>query len=504
MKKIIIAFSLLFSVNAFAIDQMYNWNGLEFVTSGNVTHVHPASPESTRLRGGWVVEFPENQPEIRAKHQLPYKNKGGAGAVIEVRPKVDPSKVAAKAKDAIKAGAAGLASGGGYVALASIACSLLCDAAVDALRDWGVDGLNLGADGDISLDVIDSSAPYQVSDGYFWRNGNDGVSYYSPYAAAQAFAAILSRSFGSPWHLESCEVVSSDRYRCYIRFTLNNNVNWYDMYRGAASDCPAGHYVVSGQCHGDAPKSSQSLGQYFDYKYTGEGWSHHWAKMTAKVIEEGGNVFTDGTSVGITGPALVPLTVTERKTGVRLLPNTTTIAPSTYDGPTESGTQTETTTTSAKNIYQSAPFGQNTGPSVKTSTQAQTVTTITNNVTNVTNIVNETTTETDEAPEETVSDSPMPDLPELYEQKYKDGLTGVVTAKIAELKQTPLFQLPSSLMGDLPSSGQCPAWQLDLNLSSWANFGIHSIGADCAIWDFAALVVLISAAILCRALIFGG
>lgn len=501
MKKIIIAFSLLFSVNAFAIDQMYNWNGLEFVTSGNVTHVHPASPESTRLRGGWVVEFPEDQPEIRAKHQLPYKNKGGAGAVIEVRPKVDPAKVAAKAKDAIKAGAAGLASGGGYLALASITCTLLCDAAIEALRDWGLDQLEVDSSGDLNVAIDSTVLNDGYSDGYWYSiNGLEG-RFHSRHAACSSYVYPGGNQYF--WTYQSI----NDSGSCVGPLTDNtgrviNPVHAVSVRRSVG--CAFGTPVFSGQCVDEIPKQYEPLEQYLQSNYTGKGWSHHWAKMTAKVIEEGGNVFTDGTSVDITGPALVPLTVTERKTGVRLLPNTTTIAPSTYDGPTESGTQTETTTTSAKNIYQSAPFGQNTGPSVKTSTQAQTVMTITNNVTNVTNIVNETTTETDEAPEETVSDSPMPDLPELYEQKYKDGLTGVVTAKIAELKQTPLFQLPSSLMGDLPSSGQCPAWQLDLNFSSWANFGIHSIGADCAIWDFAALIVLISAAILCRALIFGG
>lgn len=503
MKKIIIAFSLLFSVNAFAINQMYNWNGLEFVTSGNVTHVHPASPESTRLRGGWVVEFPEDQPEIRAKHQLPYKHKGGADAVIEVRPKVDPAKVADKAKDFFKGASGAALAGGGWVSVASIACGLFCD----ALIDWGAEQLKQYPDGSISVKSPDLSSDYSISDGYYWRafRNHPGVSVISlsKSGACAAAAPLVAAGLGDIY--QSHDLSASGI--CWVRTKKKDGSNdsWsIDMSRQGPSNCSIGNYVVDGNCVSELPSAEQPLSDYLNSKYTGEGWSHHWAKMTAKVIEEGGNVFTDGTSVGITGPALVPLTVTERKTGVRLLPNTTTIAPSTYDGPTESGTQTETTTTSAKNVYQSAPFGQNTGPSVKTSTQAQTVTTITNNVTNVTNIVNETTTETDEAPEETVSDSPMPDLPELYEQKYKDGLTGVVTAKIAELKQTPLFQLPNSLMGDLPSSGQCPAWQLDLNFASWANFGIHSIGADCAIWDFAALIVLISAAILCRALIFGG
>lgn len=444
----------------------------------------------------------ENTPILNAETDLPYENKGSKSQKIRLGASIDPKKVAEKAKDAIKAGAAGLASGGGYVALASITCTLLCDAALDALKDWGIDELGV-SDGDLFVNAPDLSA--NTSTGFEYLAA--GKWYADSTSACTALIPGMHAQYGK--NIEFVRYTQNgSNGEClfntyYSDGTLNRQPSLTIYWR--VSDCPAGsYYDANGVCSSSPPTKQTPLGEYYSGKYTGEGWSHHWAKMTAKVIEEGGNVFTDGTSVGITGPALVPLSVTEKKTGVRLLPNTTTIAPSTYDGPTESGTQTETTTTSAKNIYQSAPLGQNTGPSVKTSTQAQTVTTITNNVTNVTNIVNETTTETDEAPEETVSDSPMPDLPELYEQKYKDGLTGVVTAKIAELKQTPLFQLPNSLMGDLPSSGQCPAWQLDLNFSSWANFGIHSIGADCAIWDFAALIVLISAAILCRALIFGG
>lgn len=497
MRKIILAFSLLFSVNAFAIDQMYNWNGLEFVTSGNVTHVHPASPESTRLRGGWVLDISDVEPKATASHDLPYKHKGGDLVKVQVKPTIDPAKVAQRAKDVVKGAAAGAAtSGNPYVTVAAIACGIFCD----ALIDWGVDQLSISESGELSVQVPDLDAVV-VSDGFIYTYMVFGAigSYNSfddacnngilAYANMRPEGYVLGREYRYP---DTCEYIVSGGSMGQIYIEKKS------------SSCPVGNYFQNGQCTSTLPSKDIPFISYIDSQYFGKGWNHHWAKMTAEAVKNGANVFTDGTSVDITGPALVPLSTTERKTGVRLLPNTTTIAPNDYQGETQSGTLTETTTTSAKNVYQPAPFGQNTGPSITTTQQAQTVTSITNNVTNITNIVNETTSESDEAPEETVSDSPMPDLPELYEQKYKDGLSGVVTAKIAELKQTPLFQLPSSLMGDLPSSGQCPAWQLDLNLSSWANFGIHSIGADCAIWDFAALVVLISAAILCRALIFGG
>jgi len=139
-----------------------------------------------------------------------------------------------------------------------------------------------------------------------------------------------------------------------------------------------------------------------------------------------------------------------------------------------------------------------------TTQKTETKTSITNNITNVTNIVNNEVKETDDTPEDPPTDTPFADLPELYKQKYPDGLIGVLRTQFTAMKATPLFQLPTQLMGDLPETGQCPSWQVDLNLTTWANFGTRTIGADCAIWEFASWVIVISAFILARALVFGG
>lgn len=492
MKKIIIAFSLLFSVNAFAIDQMYNWNGLEFVTSGNVTHVHPASPESTRLRGGWVVDISDVEPKLTATHNYPLKHSSNPPAKVSVNWPIDTRKVSDSAAKAAKAAAAGAATGNGYLLLASIVCSFVCDPLKQALQEWGVDNLSLAPDGSLYVSVPDPGTIFEESQGVtFHIIGRQEVFGYSLESVCSAYAKVRAAEGWSYAGLSgtSCLLRGGTHIQSFA--TLERS-----------SSCLPGTPVVNGVCNGTAPTVSTSLGTYLDSSYMGKGWSRHWADITAGLVAAGENVFTDGTGATITGPAIVPVSVTETQTQINVLPGTTTPVSPGHTGPSDSATQTVRSITNAHNNYR--PGSASSGPSMTTTQKTTTTTSITNNVTNVTNIVNETTTETDEAPEETVSDSPMPDLPELYEQKYKDGLTGVVTAKIAELKQTPLFQLPNSLMGDLPSSGQCPAWQLDLNFASWANFGIHSIGADCAIWDFAALVVLISAAILCRALIFGG
>lgn len=440
--------ALIFSVNAFAIDQMYNWNGLEFVTSGNVTHVHPASPESTRLRGGWVVEFPEDQPEIRAKHQLPYKHKGGADAVIEVRPKVDPAKVAAKAKDAIKAGAAGLATGGGYVALASITCTLLCDAAIDALKDWGVDGLSLGSDGGISLQVPDIESAGSPSDGtlyrfssgdrtIIWGEGNTAIEACNNAASARALSVggVVSGTprLDGPYCEFSTKVGDAS--------SIPRSLFPYDI----AHPCAVGLYYVGGSCV-TTPTVSVELSQYLSGAYVGKGWSHHWAKMTAEIVAANGNVFTDGTSVEITGPSIVPLSTSETRTSVNLIPGTNTPAPVGHTGPTDPGTQTTTSTTTAKNVYNPAPFGTGSGPSMTTGQQVQTTTNITNNVTNNTT-TNNTVTETDQAPEKEQED---------FCEKNPDSLA------CAEA-DTPEAEIPEGQINisyeyaDIFGNGACPA-----------------------------------------------
>lgn len=385
----------IFTSPAYAIDQMYNWNGLEFVTSGNVTHVHPASPESTRLRGGWVLDISDVEPKATASHDLPYKHKGGALAKVQVRPSIDPAKVAAKAKDAIKAGA-GLASGGGYVAIASITCALLCDAAIEALKDWGVSGLSLGDD--VAVSVADSS--YRLSDGsswYFTLRGSGVRSdyYYTPESACLAgvaqYDAVLVKV--RPYY--------SDSYICAARGPQGQD--WYSLvtvYKTSGNGCPVGNYISpSGNCVSELPSVNQPLSDYLTGNYVGKGWSHHWAKMTAAIVAAGGNVFTDGTSVDITGPSIVPLSTSETRTSVNLIPGTNTPAPIGHTGPTDPGTQTTTTTTTAKNTYTPAPFTSSSGPSMTTTQQTQTVTNIINNITNITTTENTTITESDDSPE---------------------------------------------------------------------------------------------------------
>lgn len=105
----------------------------------------------------------------------------------------------------------------------------------------------------------------------------------------------------------------------------------------------------------------------------------------------------------------------------------------------------------------------------------------------------------------TITDPSMPPIPELYVRKYPDGITGIWQAKSEAIKQASLFTLAAQLMPTNVVAGTCPSWQLSLNLGpSWAQLGTHEIAPPCWIWDVCKAIIIVSALMLARRLIFGG
>lgn len=376
-------------------------NIIEYKQAGNTYTWQPVTGETPRpaqpyrpdLSGGKVSDV---EPQIKVEARLPYEHKGGDSARVNVRATVDPAKVAAKAKDAIKSGLSGLATGGGYLAIASITCTLLCDAAIDALKDWGVDNLLPQDDGSYHVQVpgdFPRSEGVKYCIGGTIREVQDKCSkgypaYYDRVSALNALYQLCEREYPG-----RCSIVGDQ-----VSYRINSSTVFYRGLSPFSADleCPSGWFITADGCSAQAPSGSTPLYDYVYGKYTGEGWSHHWAKMTAEIVAAGGNVFTDGTSVDITGPSIVPLSTSETRTPVNLIPGTNTPAPIGHTGPTDSGTKTETTTTQAKNTYS--------GNQQTVSTQTTTTTNITNNITNntTTNITNQT--ETDLPPEKESED----------------------------------------------------------------------------------------------------
>lgn len=175
--------------------------------------------------------------------------------------------------------------------------------------------------------------------------------------------------------------------------------------------------------------------------------------------------------------------------------------PATTPGPVSTTTDavnntTTTTTTTNHHTYN--------GPNVTTTTTTTTVTI--DNTTN--NIISSTTTtaepvlpdsqaetEDDNTP---ATDTPLPAITKLYEPEFPDGLEGVWNDRKAQLLDTSLFQIIPALMPNVGDGG-CPQWSIPSIYGGTLNASV-----PCNVWYFMRLVIIISALLLARRLIFGG
>lgn len=114
------------------------------------------------------------------------------------------------------------------------------------------------------------------------------------------------------------------------------------------------------------------------------------------------------------------------------------------------------------------------------------------------------TPETPKEPEAPPTDTPLGPVPDLYERKYPDGMEGVWNTYKDQLKNTSLGTLASKLMPNIPDGGTCPQWPINLDMAQWAAFGTHDVAPPCYIWGIAKAILIVSALLLARALIFGG
>lgn len=170
--------------------------------------------------------------------------------------------------------------------------------------------------------------------------------------------------------------------------------------------------------------------------------------------------------------------------------------PSTTEGTTSTTRNSDGTSTTTTTNY-SHNYNNNT---VNTTVNT-TVTTFNNN--NVVIDTKTTTSTPDKQEEASPVDTALPPLPKLYERKYPDGLVGVWNSRKAELNSSPLLRLIGGLTPTISTSGGCPQFTIPAKIGPLL-FGTGYQGPPCYIWDFCKVVILLSAAFLARALIFGG
>jgi hypothetical protein len=169
---------------------------------------------------------------------------------------------------------------------------------------------------------------------------------------------------------------------------------------------------------------------------------------------------------------------------------------------------TETTTTKEKTVVNPTTTGTTTGDS-RTTFPTQTVTTSTT----VNNTTNQTTTNTEvvehPAEEQTQQedddvsfvDSTMPALPELYSQKYPDGIAGVWRDNKPDIKSTAFYQGVASMFPSF-SGGQCPSFGMSFQIGNIGNYGNQVFNVPCWIYQVIGLIMMVTATFTARKIIF--
>ena len=493
MKKLFVGALLATSViPAFAAISLVNYDGFVVVQSGNTWNFHHESAENTALKGGTV--YGRAGSAVDTVEPLTVKSrdvvKVGKGAVIDVVAKVPRANMARALIAAAKIG--------------RVAAGPVAYLATEALLDYGLKNVKLGDDGTLQADSVDSSVPYEDSDGYYWRVSPNAPQDLSPYSACVTWWNMAYEGTFDGLRMTGMSVTDSGPGQKHCNYQGQNKYGTqvsgrYIVNRDDYSSCTPGKYIVDGKCVDNKPYKVMTEQEMFDALASQSGWPTSSALALAGMLSypDTRKILTPYPDNGVTligQPSVQGKTTTNTDT-VQLVPGTNTVAP---PGATQTQTGTRTTTTTATHPLTYA------GNSVTSSTINNTTTNITNNTTNVTTTENKTETIEDDSEEQTPSDAPLGDVPKLYEKKYPDGLLGVWDAKKAEFEQTSFFRMIDQLTPKIGQAGSCPSWSIDLSWTPGGSMGVHELQPPCMIWPFLKAIVIISALFLARALIFGG
>ncbi|PKM20077.1 MAG: hypothetical protein CVV11_00750 [Gammaproteobacteria bacterium HGW-Gammaproteobacteria-15] len=89
-----------------------------------------------------------------------------------------------------------------------------------------------------------------------------------------------------------------------------------------------------------------------------------------------------------------------------------------------------------------------------------------------------------------------------YESAYPDGIVGIWQEHSEAFNNTPAVQFLDQFK--FSPVGTQPDWSVCVNLGPLGDYGCHSLNIPAFVWVFIRICILITAAFLCRAIIFGG
>lgn len=96
------------------------------------------------------------------------------------------------------------------------------------------------------------------------------------------------------------------------------------------------------------------------------------------------------------------------------------------------------------------------------------------------------------------------EIGQLYQPKYPDGPVKLWNDKSATLKSSGLGSLALKLFPQVPGGGMPPQWVVDFDFGPLGSLGMHDISPPQWLWDVLKAIVILTALITARRLIFGG
>jgi hypothetical protein len=97
---------------------------------------------------------------------------------------------------------------------------------------------------------------------------------------------------------------------------------------------------------------------------------------------------------------------------------------------------------------------------------------------------------------------PSEGLESFWISDYEDGLEGIVEEKMGELETTAFYSFLDQFQ--VAPSGASANFDMCFNLGAMGNFGCHNFNVDPRTFPAIKIFILISAAFLCRRILFGG
>lgn len=398
---------------------------------------------------------------------------GGGATVVDTMPlpvggvNVPVSATTNVAKQVIVDTAVGLAAGGVLGAVGAGSFSLT--------TAWlNQSGVRAGATPG-SLEVMTTGPLYCFTGSCYWWSYR-GATYRTQEAACNAHAAYTV-SFRPTWSAE------------WHAGAAPNACSGWTKTPAGAYDVGPGEFGVGVDRFGTRPPDSPTWHGATSQEAKDALYKNDPPPAIIDELSKYGNIIWPGPA-SVTGPASItgPKTTTNSTSGNQSSQTISqTSTPLTYQGSSVTAgnpTTSSTTTTTTSN------------PDGSTSTSTSTTTTTTE----------EGSGSSSETPSEEAapSDTALPPVPDLYARKYPNGMEGIWSDYKDQLKGTSLVSLVGKLMPNVGDGGSCPSWMLNLDMAQWATFGTHDVAPPCWIWDVAKAILILSALLLARSLIFGG